>query len=341
LLDKAVDVDPPNAAARYAYAVHRDRLVAAPDKQRKFAEDMWFQYQSLPPVRRGYEPLELRILYSRAASWRNIVLLGGGAPPVEDTREAKRAAELLVHYVDRYARGPRRWFRPNKPRKDTPLQAFAKDMRVPAAYLGLGAGLASKPVQEWRDLEPVSFSGRYARACYHAERGDTTEALRHLEIAAGRPDLRDWAPEDPSFACLRRNKTFKELVGTPAPSSFVELKPFAAKKDALAELEVSGPDRMLELTEEPADRQDLADALGVQPLTVTTWRDVAELATMHEDLEDLSMLDLLLSVGITSPAALAERAAEVEALVDQLAAAAQRRAVVAPEASEIMTWLGC
>ena len=340
-LARAVDVDPSNHSARIAYLHHFGRQ-GSPDDRKRFAESMDEEYILAFPdgrVASGFEALQLRILFSRAAGWLNIHLLER-----DETawRKALDAARQLITYLEERIRLDRpedRW-----------LKEFAASMQPAARYLWNGvvattpSNIAERPNPIIDQTpEPLSLHARYERACWQAEAqdGNTEAALRDLELSVGLEELRTSARQDPSFALLRDDKRFKTLLYEPAPSDFLALAPFATHRDELAALGIAEPEQLHEHTASTLRRWRLARHLRVDAMVVEHWHGVAALAMLDQDLRSVPLLDLLLTVQVDSPAALHAAADDerIEQFIERLHKEARDRVVVAPTRQSVEKWV--
>jgi Domain of unknown function (DUF4332) len=353
LLARAVDLDPNNALARVAYVIRSGgRYAGDKDDQQRFADTIDREYNLVRPLGKGYEALELRILFSRAASRLNVHLLNLREDPpgtsVTDVLDGARSA--AVEFVDQILE-----IEDAKP--DDKLKTFVDEMKPVASFLWQGVGCPQltprqgrdlpKEVRGWGERESMSLRALYDRACLHAEQGppQTKDAIRYLEPAVGLDDLRLWARADPSFDKLPNDKVvyqrFKQLVGDPGPSSFIELPPFAQYKETLSTVGIHSARHMDANTRTFLARRLLAKAVSVSPSVVKYWRGVADLALLHAQLEKAPMLDLLLAVGVNSKADLRDEfRRSPEKLAKRLRKRAETRALVPPSRDDIAAWIG-
>ena len=242
LLAAAVAFDHGNALARVAY-LHCFGRRGDAEGQLRFASLMDALYQEVFGTggsRKGFEALEVRMLFSLVASNLNAELLLRDSPK-GDTETARRAwqdarrrTEVLISKLA------------NDHPDDERLQEFVVEARPSAYYLWCSVGdrarfwLDDRELAEWtrfrdrlderiKDWEPdlrpdwptqLSSGGYYERACWNAERHHHNDqdrqraleqAIDDLREAATDEGLRDWAPRDPSLRIFRDPDTAHEL----------------------------------------------------------------------------------------------------------------------------------
>ena len=350
LLAEAVGLDPGNATARLAYLLLCfGRRGKDPDDQRAFAGLVWqhygevfwklFQKSEWEPPERGFEALQLRFLYARAAACMNLHLLLA--------KDAATADEAAVALLD--ARGAARWLIRRLSQQqwgDEGLAKFVEDVRPSARLLWNGI----RDVSDWWQLDPanadpdwwqeradleaemataawqttpatgLSRDARYGRACWLAQRpydnaaeqrDGLHQAIEDLRESASVQRLRDWARDDPSLAIFRDPATdhelrsaYKKIVGDPPPSRFLQLTPFAEHAERLRAYGVDDAERLA-----GASAWRLAVHLGVELSTVQHWQGIARLAGATRDGtggDDVAAVQLLIDCGVRSPEALRE-----------------------------------
>ena len=337
-LARAVDVDPANHMARIAHVHHFGRQGDTEDR-RRFAKRMDEEYMLAFPrgeVRPGFEALQLRMLFTCAAAWLNIHLLGRDRIVWRKALYAARQLMALLEERTKLARPEDQW-----------LKEFATNMQPAARYLWNGV-VATKPsnirLDPIIDQAPVllSLRARYERTCWQAEAqdGDKQAAVNDLEFSAGLEELRTSARQDPSFALLRDDKRFKVLLNDPSPSDFLALAPFSAHRGKLVAVGIFGPEQLREHTASSLRRWRLAGYLQLNAMVVDRWHGVADLAMLDQDLRSVPLLDLLLAVQVDSPAALRAAADDkhIQQFIERLQEAARDRAVVAPTDQAVKKW---
>jgi hypothetical protein len=150
-------------------------------------------------------------------------------------------------------------------------------------------------------------------------------ALRDLRVAATAPRFAEWAPQDPSMAVfVLRNeagkrahddliKEFKEILAASPLTTYLELKLFEPYAKALKGNGLLHLDDLVAV-----GREKLASTAGVHPSVAQQWIDVALLHALLRQLDEtgeydeathLQLLQLLLSVDVTSRARLVARLA--------------------------------
>jgi hypothetical protein len=298
----------------------------------------------------GYEALQLRMLFSLAATWLNLRLLAHTSHEQEVTAaRARRYSEALVRRLCAL-RG--------RPATDD-IRAFAADMEQPAGYLWRGAMNLSTAAQRQSaavvtaladellgDPRSLQRAARYDRACCAASATPLTDDTRRavladLEVAATDIGLREQARTDPSFKPLRDRemsgpywrKRFNHLVADAAMTDPLELPMFAGKAKALREAGVAALDDVLST---PVDA--LVTGVGVLPSVATRWRAGAELARRlgaDDAALPLAALAVLQQAGVSSVDQLRPRlataAARTTLLVELDTAAVGYDVLIEPE----------
>jgi tetratricopeptide (TPR) repeat protein len=364
MLARAVDVDADNFAARLAYLRATQGEASDHDGQRTFAQTMDDMYNKIAGRGRGWEALQLRVLYNRAAAWFNAYLFSRADNKPEASEEWKSAAERSRHLMESLS-GP-------KPLPEWKLTELWRAMKPWAGWLWLGV-CATKPSQganqdpnasaeakdpmsqlaeSWIAEAPPTARLHYYRACTKAEQRDCEGALETLKSAVIDPDLKRWARIDASFAELRdpdrlhhpdhreHSARFYELVGEPGPSRFTALPPFAAHDDALRAAGIHDAHELLRLTSTPWRRARLTRELEVPQLVVRRWRQIAELGAVKGG-PSVAQLDLLLAADVDSLTELRRRITDHEAsgqLIKRLKEKAVGRAVPPPSEQTLLAW---
>jgi hypothetical protein len=386
LLAVAVDTDPNNALACVAHIHLLGRQADDWEGQQRFALAMQVEYEQhfsklseqQPPKepKKGFEALQLRMLFSIAAAWLNCYLL------LEKKDEdvwgnARNAASVLVRRLDRLGKDP--------VASVLKLEDFVTEMRSVAGYLCLGihdeTGQGNRHklpedvlrlAEAWTSAEPpppLSLKAMYDRACWRAEKAGAantqqlTKALDDLELAVGLEDLRLWARDDPAFEALRQDvdelpgctgddaasrknreqalavrRRYRRLVGDKAPSDLLDLLPFAELAPKLHALGIHDAKQLDKRTRTWLQRRRLARQVGIGTPVVERWRRLAKLAQIvGETPSDSKVISLLLAENVDSPDALRRRkAAELH---KQLRKAATSRDVIPPTKKTIEEWM--
>jgi hypothetical protein len=364
MLSRAVDVDAKNLAARLAYLRATQGETSDHDGQRTFAQSMDDMYYKIASCGRGWEALQLRVLYNRAAAWFNAYLFSRADNKPKADLEWKTAAERSQHLMERLSE--------DEPPTEWKLTELWSIMKPWAGWLWLGV-CATKPSQgenqdpnasaeaedpmsqraeSWIADAPPTARLHYYRACTKAEQRDCAGALEILKHAVIDPDLKQWARIDASFAELRdpdhphhpnhpeHSARFYALVGEPGPSRFTTLPPFAAHDDALRAAGIHDAHDLLRLTSTPWRRARLARALQIPQLVVRRWRQIAELGAIKGG-PSVAQLDLLLAADVDSLTELRRRTTNDEAtgqLIKRLKEKAVGRAVPPPSEQTLRAW---
>lgn len=318
LLNRAIDVDPDNLAARVARINIDGRRASDAASRKKFAIDISDIGGTDELKESGYEALRLRVLYSAAAGWSNVYL---DDRHNETWRKACHWTNLLIVDLYTLTAARRLPFRGAA----SPLQSLVVSMQ-PAAYIlwaSLGMFTLGRDhpgytahrriygaVEGWKPSEPRRASIAYAEACLQTIRGENNYrfnlALKYLRRAVEvDQSLRLWARRDPSFKTLRvdRAKEFRLIVGTPPPQSFVNIGPLAGYATKLSDIGVQTPSDLMNMTSTEASLHLVAKAVGVPQMVVRRWRNIAVLGNIPGG-PDLGQLDLLVNAGVDSPRAL-------------------------------------
>ena len=116
--------------------------------------------------------------------------------------------------------------RQTAPRESTPQTL---DERLYAATLAINGGRYDEAISHLRlvrDEDPDNDYALYMLASAHAQRGEHTEAVAHLERAiAINPENRVLARRDPDFEPLREDEAFRAALGVPSGSRFDRRRP--------------------------------------------------------------------------------------------------------------------
>jgi len=329
LLARAVDADPGNLGALVAKAVMDGRRAKDAAGRKAFADQISEIWSRLKDHKQGYEALQLRVLYSSAAGWYNVYLDDDNEAHL---KEAIRWSKCLVGRLDELT-AERRWSFGGTPDAAVKL---AKSMMPMADTLRASlkvilekqpgaAGLDLWPaLREWtqkKSQEPRTSEAVYASACLEAARGKDDAALKLLkEAVAVNVDLRAWACYDPSFKGLlaHQREQFLKTVGDRVPSVFTDIAPLAGHAGQLSDIGVHTAVDLLDRTSTRADRQLVAQAVGVSQLVVARWRNIALLCGARAE-PSPGQIDVLIAQGVDSPAAL--RAKSLDKLAADIAQA--------------------
>ncbi len=332
MLARAIDVDPENLTAEVAQAYVDGRQATDRDSRREFAERI--REIAVKMKKRlagpGYEALRLRVLFSAAAGSFNVYLDGHCAA---DWRQARCwTAELIEKLPE--IKETRRFMGLRGRGPHDPLKDLLDYLRPAAGMLWEGvekARLGNPPMeypidleharairekaQKWQPPDQPNAELSYQKACLAVWKHDYETALRDLKVAAADNGLRLWARRDPSFKQLRTSshaEEFSRLVGDPPPKSFVALEPLASHADRLREIGIHTASDLLRMTATEAAQGRFAKDVGVPPLVVGRWRQIARLSDLKPDGPNLGELDLLLAVDVDSPAILCDLCADAE-----------------------------
>jgi hypothetical protein len=345
LLDRAVDVDPGNLAARVAKIVLTGRRAADPPSRRDFAEQIG-QIARLDLKDPGYAALRLRALYGSAAGWCNVYL------DSHENQDWQRALEYTTKLVDCLCELTSD-AQDNGHNRTHPSDAMTAYMQA-AAYIfwaslkeakphAASLGQIGKIVKGWEPRDTQTARGAYDKACLESQDTHYDEALRLLQLATVDDGLRIWARRDPSFTKLRAHngQKFLDIVADPPPDSFTGLEPLASHAGALSDIGVHTAADLWAMTSTKADLQLFAQAIGVPLLVVKRWRNIAALGTLRPDGPGLGQLDLLVAAGVDSPEELrAETETETDAdtLHEKLAAAGPDHQSTVPDQDTLKRW---
>jgi Domain of unknown function (DUF4332) len=327
LLARAVDADTGNLAAVVAKTVMDGRRAKDADGRQDFANKIsriWCRLKS----KCDYQALQLRVLYSAAAGWTNVYLdhqkLDDAKLKRGDLENALKWATKLINQLDKLGK-PRRL-----PFGGTsgPVRKMAKDMK-PSVYM-LGAALdalrgrcAGDPAlialplayRNWGPKDggqPQNSVEMYAKACLEAAKGESDNAVKYLKQAIGvDDDLRAWARWDPSFEHLdaTADKEYVEIVSGPELTDFTGVGPLADYAAKLTDIGVHTADDLIDQTDTAGKRRLVAQAVGVSPLVIARWRDIALLCHLPKP-PNPGQLNALVAQGVDSQKALKEKASD-------------------------------
>ena len=348
LLNRAVDVDPDNLAARVARINIDGRRSTDAACRRQFAEDI-SDIGGMDKLKEsGYEALRLRVLYSAAAGWSNV---WQDQPDNETWKTASQWTNLLIADLYTLTAGRR------LPSKGSarPSQSLAVAMQ-PAAYIlwtALRRPRLCPPrpgyieykrmhnsVENWRPTGSSTASVVYGKACLAAALGRYSEALRELKKAIEIDEsLRLWARRDPSFNTLRLHCSdeFRPMVEDSPPTLFINVGPLANYAAKLIDIGVYTASDLLDMTSTQAKRHLFAKAVGVPQMVVARWRAIAILGNIPTG-PDIGQLDLLINAGVDSPQALQSA---VNNGIDELARKLSDEAIDSPadiQVGELRKW---
>ncbi|MFE9727653.1 hypothetical protein ACFYQ5_29810 [Streptomyces sp. NPDC005794] len=316
LLGRALDEDPMYVLARFEYmwAIY-NRIPEEQTAYAAFAQSLDDQYGRSGLSDRtdkevGWAPLRIRVKYSSATQWLNGYVKGNRE---DDTllEKAADAVDALKSLCEVNWEGRR-------------LRQQAKRMRGFAENLEhcIEALLGVKPPDKW--LHPHNEHNPSPRLtwdhacldCFLAEIKDLEsekgtrlgQAMEDLEFAAATDNDKRVAATDPCFRVLTSEPRFRTLVGTVPPTDFLGLPSLAPHRIPLAKASIVSALDLVRRTQNAEQQEQLAAHLGVSRVVIDQMRDAGQLAQVHPDLNDPSMLHLLLTQGVSSPEALRDRA---------------------------------
>ncbi len=374
LLARAVDVDAGNFAARVAYLCLTEGTAADGAGQRKFAESMSQVDSAIHgPVRD--EPVCLRVLFNLAAAWLNAFLFeraegkeNTGAWPAAERctralRERLKPGSPTMEWEPFWLEMRQRteWLWLGVQATDPEGGQASPVARAP----GSGTIRCGEEAAWTAGVGPAARQ-YYDCACTRAARRDYAPALDALELAVVDPELMMGARTDASFAELRDPDKvrapgqacdpgnlhlplatevvrFYQIVGQPGPGRFTALAPFAKYDDALQAVGVRTELDLLRLTDHAWKRHRVAHELGVPELVLQRWRGIADLAARDPDAKRdsrrrLAYLDMLLAVGVDSPAELSRRAGALDELINALRTHPVWCAAPPPDRQTLAAW---
>lgn len=333
LLHAAVDASPRFILPRMALVneiddgddVGRLRYASEIDK-------LWREFKNklepggqLNKVPAGYEAAQLRMLYNQAVAWMNVRTdwaLAGQTNQAKDAwGKSAKASLALSDRIDLLIGD-----------EQSPLKELVEESVRPAGFLLLDL-CVHRPSDdvlhvaevkkrgdeldpEGEKLTPQTRNDFYGRACYYASRAAEAEwkrALIDLQVAVSAPRFAEWAPRDPSMAVFTMSnesgkrasdsliKEFKKLVTAPPPASYLELSMFRPHAELLR---AYGMTQLADVGAVPRDM--LANTAKVHPSVAQRWIEAARLDDFlrqlgeADDTTRLQLLDLLLSMDVTS-----------------------------------------
>jgi hypothetical protein len=353
LLARAVDRDPGNHMAKYAFLVLRCRYSPDPGEQRSFAKAMSALVCRVSPQRaaeeravlletcalvdeqeattldkpslpaeEGFEALEMRALHAEGAAWLNAHLL---QPDPSALRSAARAARALLERCDRYASGQ--------------IKGFVKEIGPTAGFLWqcvvganrtLGEEKFDRQAQRWSEAQDMSLYAHYDRACARlvAEEPDLDGALEDLHLACAAPELQEWASQDPSLENLRKRGEFWAAIGRPRATAFTDLEPIKPHVPKLVAAGIHTAGQLRRHTASRHDKVELSVYLHVTVQEVTRLHRVAALVSRSDYLAARPWLvDLLISSGVDSRRELRRRLGDANELREALQKLADDRGI--------------
>lgn len=305
LLAQAVDRDPANCMAKFAFLAHRCRYSADADEQRRFAKAMSDLVLRLAPggtAQTGSEALEMRALFAEGAAWLNACLLRSDGDALS---KAAGATRTLLERCDAHASGN--------------IEGFVAEIGpsagllwrcVVAADRGESNEDFDKMAKRWAEKQELSLLAHYDRACERmaTEPADVAGALEDLHLAMALQPMRAWALQDPSLKELRKRDEFWATAGEPRVTAFTDLQPV---KPHAAKLKAAGIHSARQLGERTASRQDKVEFgvyLGVSFQEITRLHRLARMACSTAYLiEQPWLVDLLITVGVDSSQELLHR----------------------------------
>jgi hypothetical protein len=319
LLSRAVDEDPGYVLARFEYMWALYRRI--PDEQTPyaaFAKSLDEQYdlsglsKKSKKTDEGWAPLRIRVKYSSATQWLNGYVVGGKEDK-ELLKKAAAAVEALKSLCDK------KWQRRQLAQQALKMRAFAGNLEH--CILALDH---FHPPQEATWLHPheehhPSPGLTWDHACLdcflagmkdlEADRSmRLAQAIEDLEFAAATDEDKSVAAKDPCFQVLMPEHGFRKLVGTAPPTHFLGLPGLDPHRVQLANAGINSALDLVRRTQSAEQQDQLAAHLGVSRVVIDQMREVALLAQVHPDLNDPSMLHLLMTQGVNSPEALHDMA---------------------------------
>jgi hypothetical protein len=311
MLGRAVHEDPKNMLARleYLWALQGSASFGSP-LYRQIAETTDTLLEDL--TGESLRALRIRGYYRSTAQWLNMHAQGGYTDRSllqRARRSVEKLEEACTPIADQYT-----------------LVTHLADRARPLA------ATFSETIEALRTREPPATAPKpteflsprlsYENACLDCallqiSRDNVSPALPYADHAVqhlrvGLPTSRDTelAAKDPCLALLRGESGFQSLVGAP-PAEFLKVQTFAGAAFAgvARKLEAAGlssPEEIILRASGPKRRAELAEYLSVSPLLVDRILQIAFLSRVHPDLADPRMLNMLLKIGIDSPARLRE-----------------------------------
>ncbi len=314
LLSRAMDEDPKYALARFEYmwAVYRN----IPDDQTlyaAFAQSLDEQYErslSHKEVKdRSWAPLRIRVKYSSATQWINGYVNGGKSDDAL-LENAEKSVEKLkelcaVKWGPQQLREQAIRMGDFAENLEYCIKALRKEgVRPPDSVL--------HPHQKYNPSPKLTWD-HACLDCFLADVGSSEaemrlgQAIEDLEFAAATDEDKSAAAADPCFERLVSKSRFRQLVGVP-PSHFLGLPALAPHRDSLVKVGINCALDLVRRTQNDNQQDQLAAHLGVSRVVIDQLKEIALLAQVHPDLNDPEMLYLLIAQGVSSPAALRDRA---------------------------------
>ncbi|WP_157241334.1 hypothetical protein [Catenuloplanes japonicus] len=224
LLAEAVEADPGNLAAWYAYlvwtAVDEPEAVGAGRGAAVRFDALYLTATAEQRVSDGYLALIVRILYSSTAAWLQHwqALPTGSAEARNAWRHAAASSHAMTTTVARALNG--------QPRG---LKEFATDVLPLTTDLAENFHSDDRGTNTcpWLDDAEIhlqsllsrSLSALYVHACKCVRAGRRPEALDALGLAIGLDRQRAGAQRDPAFSPIAKTTQFRKLTLTDLPSS--------------------------------------------------------------------------------------------------------------------------
>ncbi len=314
LLSRAMDEDPEYVLARFEYMWEVYRSI--PDERTDyaaFAHSLDEQYRrslSGEGVKGdGWAPLRIRVKYSSATQWLNGYVCGGKS----DGKLLNNAEESVEDLKKLCAE---EWNGQQLRRQAGRMHDFAENLEYCIKALRkevvLPPGDALHPHQKYNPSPKLTWD-HACLDCFLADIGTSgaemrlDQAIDDLEFAAATDKDKNDAAVDPCFERLACKSRFRQLVGVP-PTHFLGLPALAPHKVSLAKVGINSAIDLVHRTQNATQQDQLATHLGVSRVAIDQMREIALLAQVHPDLNDPEMLYLLVAQGVSSPAALRDRA---------------------------------
>lgn len=348
LLATAIDASPKYILPRAAYLNTME--VDTAEGRLRYADKidaLWREYgkvlggelmESAPTApEKGYEAIQLRLLYNRAVGWANVRIdesLGGPGDSgfaASTLNEAWRSAAIAALALNRrLADVDPYWLDAgHTPHGIEVTQPLARRMRLTAAYVlhelsqrvPTGMDRLATQVYEWvSELSlanlppPETRYDAYAYACLIASGSDQerTCALDWLEMSVTAQSLPEWAREDPSLAPFWRDghkpkaspeqvRRFREILADAPIDTYLDLEPFKGHQEELRAFGMLSISDLLRVRP-----SEVAAKVGVHRSTARSWRRIAELyrSAIEPDWaggsQRLEVLQALLGAGVSS-----------------------------------------
>ena len=348
LLKRAVDIDEGNLGARVAQIVLDGRWAKDPTERKVFATQITCIGNLIKKRKLPYPALQLRVFYSAAVGWYNVYLDDG------QNKHLANAVLWTKRLVTRIAE-----LTSESGSDQVPLRKLADAMR-PFAWT-LADALNSVPAEarncqakipehkEWEPKPPLTSQELYAEACRQAAKNEAHLAVCNLRQAIKiDDDLRLWARYDPSFTRLAadddHHEAFVNAVSDPVIPGFTSIGPLASFTAKLADIGVHTPDDLVGKASNPAnpanpaEPQEVAQAVGVDPLVVARWRDIAELYKLQQDPPNDSQVDALVAHNVDSLRAMRALQQDDDARTEIATATLNTHGEITPE--QLEDWAG-